>query len=41
MNLTVLKVNVDKIKIMVMERAREQTNDFTKPYRIGERRKGG
>ncbi len=30
-----LKVNVDKSKIMVFKRAREQTIDFAKPYREG------
>ncbi len=30
-----LKVNADKSKVMVFERAREQTIDFTKPYRVG------
>ncbi len=30
-----LKVNTGKSKIMVFERAREQTIDFAKPYRVG------
>ncbi len=30
-----LKVNTDKSKVMVFERAREQTIDFSKPYRAG------
>ncbi len=30
-----LKVNADKSKVMVFERAREQTIDFAKPYRVG------
>ncbi len=30
-----LKVNAGKSKVMVFERAREQTNDFAKPYRVG------
>ncbi len=29
------KVNAGKGKVMVFERAREQTIDFTKPYRYG------
>ncbi len=31
----VLKVNASKIKVMVFERARQQTTDFAKPYRVG------
>ncbi len=30
-----LKVNVGKSKVMVFERAREQTIDFAKPHRVG------
>ncbi len=30
-----LKVNTGKSKVMVFERAREQTIDFAKPYRVG------
>ncbi len=30
-----LKVNADKSKVMVFKRAREQTIDFAKPYRVG------
>ncbi len=30
-----LKVDADKSKVMVFERAREQTIDFAKPYRVG------
>ncbi len=30
-----LKVNAVKSKVMVFERAREQTIDFAKPYRVG------
>ncbi len=30
-----LKVNAGKSKVMVFERAREQTIDFAKPYRVG------
>ncbi len=29
-----MKVNADKSKVMVFERAREQTIDFAKPYRL-------
>ncbi len=29
------KVNVGKSKVMVFERAREQTIDFAKPYKVG------
>ncbi len=30
-----LKVNAGKSKVMVFERAREQTINFAKPYRVG------
>ncbi len=30
-----LKMNAGKSKVMVSERAREQTIDFAKPYRVG------
>ncbi len=30
-----LKVNAGKSKLMVFERARGQTIDFTQPYRVG------
>ncbi len=30
-----LKVNAGKSKVMVFERAREQTIDFAKPYSVG------
>ncbi len=30
-----LKVNADKTKVMVFERAREQTTDSAKPYGVG------
>ncbi len=30
-----LKANTGKSKVMVFERAREQTTDFAKPYRVG------
>ncbi len=30
-----MKVNAFKSKVIVFERAREQTIDFTKPYRVG------
>ncbi len=30
-----LKGNAGKSKVMVFERAREQTIDFAKPYRVG------
>ncbi len=30
-----LKVNAGKSKVMVFERAREQTIDFAMPYRVG------
>ncbi len=30
-----LKVNASKSKVMFFERAREQTIDFAKPYRVG------
>ncbi len=30
-----LKVNAGKSKVMVFERARKQTTDFAKPYRVG------
>ncbi len=30
-----LKVNAGKSKVMVFERAREQTIDFAKPFRVG------
>ncbi len=30
-----LKVNAGKSKVMVFETAREQTSNFTKPYRVG------
>ncbi len=30
-----LKMNAGKSKVMVFERAREQTIDFAKPYRVG------
>ncbi len=30
-----VKVNAGKSKMMVYERAREQTIDFAKPYRVG------
>ncbi len=30
-----LKVNAGKSKVMVFERAREQTIGFAKPYRVG------
>ncbi len=30
-----LKVNAGKNKVMVFEKAREQTTDFAKPYRVG------
>ncbi len=30
-----LKVNAGKSKVVVFERAREQTIDFAKPYRVG------
>ncbi len=33
-----LKMNTGKSKVMVFERAREQTIDFTKPYRVGGQR---
>ncbi len=32
---TKLKVNAGKSKVMVFERAREQTIDFANPYRVG------
>ncbi len=30
-----LKVNADKSKVIVFKRAREQTINFAKPYRVG------
>ncbi len=30
-----LKVNAGKSKVIVFEKAREQTTDFAKPYRVG------
>ncbi len=31
------KVNAGKSRVMVLERAREQTINFAKPYRVGQR----
>ncbi len=36
-----MKVNASKSKVMVFERAREQTTDFAKPHRVGSEAKLG